>query len=238
MYYPPALLVREGTDEFFNYCLTEAPRDRVQQRRCSLLHRAVIDERHDAPREVGTCIERRREMRVRYALIILAAVGLVGVGVALGSIPDGSGVIHGCYKPGGQLRVIDTADGQDCKSGESGLNWNQTGTTGPPGPALQTQIVTQNHDAIFAEGSSLDGQILGGFLGDARVFCPDGTTIVSGGGTIGPAGFYLMKTEPFKNSTNSGWHVVYAADTQRRQDIISNGPLTQQITALALCADA
>jgi hypothetical protein len=67
------------------------------------------------------------------------------------SIPDASGVIHGCYFkfPNGELRqgalrVIDTGQAQRCRSDETVLNWNAvgptgtrgaTGPTGPTGPA-------------------------------------------------------------------------------------------------------
>src|SRR5215471_1384281 len=67
------------------------------------------------------------------------AVLAVGGGVALATVPDSGGVIHGCYAkpsggtPAGTLRVIDT--GQSCQANESALNWNQTGQLGPQGPA-------------------------------------------------------------------------------------------------------
>ncbi len=74
----------------------------------------------------------------------LAAAGLAALGVAAGvraAIPDGSGVIHGCYSksaaPGSQpgaLRVIDTALGQTCTLSEGAVNWSQTGPPGPQGP--------------------------------------------------------------------------------------------------------
>jgi hypothetical protein len=66
-------------------------------------------------------------------------------GVAYASIPDASGVIHGCVKNGttGQreIRVIDTAYTTVCSAGWTAVTWNQTGpqgpvgATGPQGPA-------------------------------------------------------------------------------------------------------
>jgi hypothetical protein len=62
-----------------------------------------------------------------------------GAATALASIPDGSGVIHGCYQPTpkGQeasLSVIDTAGNKGkCPSGSTELDWNQTGPQGPAG---------------------------------------------------------------------------------------------------------
>jgi hypothetical protein len=68
------------------------------------------------------------------ALVVLV-VGLIGGGIAYATIPDGNGVIHSCYtvlnttNPG-RIRVIDTDQGQTCKSGEVALNWSQNGTGG------------------------------------------------------------------------------------------------------------
>ena len=65
---------------------------------------------------------------------VIAAALIVG-GVAYATIPDGGGVIHSCYaRSGGSLRVID-AGVTNCKSGETSLNWNQTGPAGAAGPA-------------------------------------------------------------------------------------------------------
>jgi hypothetical protein len=56
-------------------------------------------------------------------------------GVAYSSIPDASGVIHGCYTTQGSrtLRVIDSAE--SCLGSETALNWSQQGPAGPTGPA-------------------------------------------------------------------------------------------------------
>src|SRR5262245_23005612 len=69
-----------------------------------------------------------------------AVVVLVGAaGVAYASIPDGSGIIHGCVaKKDGSLRVIDPAAGGACNaSKETALDWNQPGPAGSPGPSGQ-----------------------------------------------------------------------------------------------------
>ena len=53
---------------------------------------------------------------------------------AFASIPDASGVIHGCYNTtNGSQRIIDTAVAS-CKIGETAIQWNQTGPQGPQGP--------------------------------------------------------------------------------------------------------
>src|SRR5438093_8775328 len=72
--------------------------------------------------------------RGRLSVLIAVGVGLAAGGIAYASIPDGSGVIHGCYKTtGGSLRVIDTSVGGTCNSSETPLNWSQTGPKGATG---------------------------------------------------------------------------------------------------------
>jgi hypothetical protein len=73
---------------------------------------------------------------MRKALTILTAttVMVVATGIAMASIPDANGVIHGCYHTKhGDLRVVEMA-GQTCDPNETLLSWNQTGPQGPAGP--------------------------------------------------------------------------------------------------------
>ncbi|HEY7276009.1 MAG TPA: hypothetical protein VH594_08590 [Trebonia sp.] len=78
------------------------------------------------------------------AMIVAVVAVVLGLGgVAWASIPDSSGVIHGCYqKEHGQLRVIDTdKQHQSCNHSEIAVSWSQTGpqgATGPQGPAGPT----------------------------------------------------------------------------------------------------
>jgi hypothetical protein len=73
----------------------------------------------------------------RLAILGLAVGLVLASGVAYATIPDGSGVIHGCYsKSGGSLRVIDVSV-TNCKGGETSLDWNNTGPQGPQGPQGQ-----------------------------------------------------------------------------------------------------
>ncbi len=72
---------------------------------------------------------------------IVAVSTLAVAGIAYATIPDGSGVIHGCYAkassntvPPGSLRVIDTGVGQSCGLNEVALTWNQQGVKGATGP--------------------------------------------------------------------------------------------------------
>lgn len=71
--------------------------------------------------------------RVR-GLVVGLIVGMLltaGVAVAAGGIPDGVGVIHGCYKLNGDLYVVPA--GTACKKNETALQWSQTGPQGPQG---------------------------------------------------------------------------------------------------------
>ena len=69
---------------------------------------------------------------------------LVASGVtAFAAIPDSTTkVIQGCYRtsdglltgPKGSLRVIDKQAGENCRTGETTMSWNQQGPKGDPGP--------------------------------------------------------------------------------------------------------
>ena len=71
-----------------------------------------------------------------------AALAVVSGSAAYAAIPDGSGVIHACYKSSnpnqGTLHVIDMTKGQKCAVGESAIDWNQQGPQGPQGIEGQT----------------------------------------------------------------------------------------------------
>jgi len=80
----------------------------------------------------------RRILRspVAVALIASTATAVLVAGISTASIPDSSGVIHGCYKTAGTshaLKVIDNAVTANCPHGYTSLNWDQTGPQGPPG---------------------------------------------------------------------------------------------------------
>jgi hypothetical protein len=78
--------------------------------------------------------------RRRLAAFAIVLFALAAGGIAYASIPDGSGVIHGCYeKKDGTLRVIDTGSGGSCSAKkENPLDWNQKGPRGAPGPTGPT----------------------------------------------------------------------------------------------------
>jgi hypothetical protein len=71
-------------------------------------------------------------MKRLVAILAVAALAAVG-GIAYATIPGPDGVVHACYKKsGGALRVID-ASVTNCSSGETALDWNQTGPPGADG---------------------------------------------------------------------------------------------------------
>lgn len=100
-------------------------------------------------------------------LLLVVAVGGAVFGIASAvqaSIPDASGVIHGCYNtslahgsPTGALRVIDTAKPNGtCASWEAPLDWNQTGPTGVTGATGPTGP-TGPSGSWYAEGHASSG---------------------------------------------------------------------------------
>jgi hypothetical protein len=61
------------------------------------------------------------------AVVTALATALVVGGVSWASIPDSSGVIHGCYKTAGSahaLKIIDSAKTATCPKGNTALNWD------------------------------------------------------------------------------------------------------------------
>jgi len=76
--------------------------------------------------------------RVVFAATV-AVMAVMAGGLAYAAIPDGGGVIHGCYNPNGAkgtngtpLNIVDTASGA-CNGSQKEITWNQVGPQGPPG---------------------------------------------------------------------------------------------------------
>ncbi|SRR6266496_105448 len=115
----------------------------------------------------------------------LALAMAAGTGIAFATIPDSSGVIHGCYKPqsdghNSTLGVIDTAlSNGHCPSGNTALTWNQTGPQGPAGPAgpagpqATAQDVTSQVTYNVSPGSATPITV--------QLDCPNGTLALNGG---------------------------------------------------------
>jgi hypothetical protein len=122
-----------------------------------------------------------RFMRTRTRQSVLAAaLGasflLGGVASAAGLIPGPDGVIHGCYRHDGNLRVI-TAD-QTCDRNETALPWNQQGPKGDPGPAGPAHVVVRTGGGTAANGAAASG----------TAQCQAGEIATGGGAQIGNGG--------------------------------------------------
>lgn len=79
----------------------------------------------------------RTPLRAATVAVACTAVAAGAAGISLASIPDSSGIIHGCYKSGGTahpLKVIDNSVTAKCPSGYTALSWNKAGPQGPAGP--------------------------------------------------------------------------------------------------------
>lgn len=83
---------------------------------------------------MGT-IKKWIKTKPKLLLGILAGLVVSGVSTAvvIAAIPDANGVIHGCIRNNGNLRIIDDAV-ESCAAQETSLNFNQTGPQGPAGP--------------------------------------------------------------------------------------------------------
>ena len=186
-------------------------------------------------------------------LIITAAVAVAiavsGGAIAYASIPDSSGVIHGCYTVnGGALRVIDTAKGQTCATGQHSLNWNQKGpkgAAGPPGPAgvsgygvARCTLAEDGTTGNFFVASSSGGtcSVTGGIpnVSHALLVCPTGDNAISWS-SASSAGFSasstLRHTDAMPNADDTGYQYVVFDN--------GNGQPSSKSTDIAVtCANA
>src|SRR3954468_3064620 len=129
------------------------------------------------------------------SLAVLAAV-FAATG-AYAAIPDGGGVIHGCYgKDNGVVRVTDTQTNvpKSCTTKEMALDWNQQGPKGDPGapgpkgdPGSSDGYITHNPSAAFQPATTLASMYLpaGSYLLSAKLlaasFTPNQTFTCSFG---------------------------------------------------------
>jgi len=122
---------------------------------------------------------------MKRLLVTLAIAGsaLAG-GIAYASIPDSSGVIHGCYaNKDGSLRVIDTGSGSTCDAKkETALSWNQKGPTGSRGP---TGATGTSH-GYYSYGGLQSFTVLGGSFATVGKLAslPAGTYVVTARGLV------------------------------------------------------
>lgn len=134
----------------------------------------------------------------KLALGVAIGVILATATVAVASIPDSNGVIHGCRdNKSGALRVIDSDKGQTCKSGETALTWNQSGPQGPAG--------ISGYEVVSASGSPVE--IAQGLwaAGPVTATCPTGKVPLGGGGQTSTLDVRLSESFP---DGNNGWRAA------------------------------
>ena len=93
--------------------------------------------------------------RTVFAVALVTALAAGGAGgIAMAVIPDtGSGVFHGCYsKITGALRLIDPSKGQNCKSTEKAISWDQSAVVWRGN--WKASVSYSSHDAVAYQGSS------------------------------------------------------------------------------------
>jgi hypothetical protein len=132
--------------------------------------------------------------KIWMAAGLVVAFLLVG-GVALASIPDANGAIHGCRKNSdGSMRVIDSDAGQTCANGWTPLNWSQTGPQGPAGPSgMQRSIPAGN--ATLATGEQRR----------VTVLCPAGQAVIGGGWAQPGDNVHVYSSRPQVDILGEGW---------------------------------
>jgi hypothetical protein len=159
-----------------------------------------------------------------WTVISIAALTLgVGGGVtAYASIPDGNGVIHGCYNKVGNLRVINTDTGQACRNAETALTWNRTGPQGPAGPSsLAVSTVTGGPAGVDPENTNR-----------VVVSCPQGQIGIAGtwfvshnGDAVNYPQLVTQASGPAENGVSTDWAV----------SVLNMGSTAMQFKALVLC---
>jgi hypothetical protein len=166
----------------------------------------------------------------RTAIIVFAlALVLIG-GAALASIPDSSGVIHGCYKNNnpakGSVLVVDSEAGESCPSGFTALNWNQTGpqgpvgATGPQGPAGPALELVQVIGTLEIEAGQIES---------IQLQCPEGVHPLVGtwlleGGAIEATVEIVASTYDLGSNR---WFFLFK----------SEAPNTKRVEVRTLCGD-
>jgi hypothetical protein len=134
-----------------------------------------------------------KSSRLASASVISSGLLVLAATVALASIPDSSGVIHGCFlTQNGQLRVIDPPT-QQCLPSETAISWNQIGPQGPAGPP----------GPPGPPGAPGSGGGSNGFVTGIRSGTITSTPSAILTLTL-PAGSYMLNASVFVSNSNSG----------------------------------
>jgi hypothetical protein len=134
----------------------------------------------------------------RIAVVSIMAVLFTAV-IAFASIPS-DGVIYSCYsKSGGSLRIIDGTVTQ-CKSGETSLNFNQTGPQGPQG--------LQGVQGPIGPAGPQGSQGIQGLTGSAGAPGSTGPAGASGISEVWTAGNHQLLNDPISVNVPAGSYVI------------------------------
>ena len=203
-------------------------------------------------------------VRRAWWVVLGVLVGaLVGGSVAYASIPDSSGIIHGCYQKNiGNLRVVDPST-DACRPSEVGLDWNQTGPTGAAGPtgpkggtgATGRTGPTGSGGPTGATGPTGPAGIVGlrMVLGlptivaahtnsESTVSCPAGDIAVTGDVFVNPSvateDLTIVTIDSFNNGFFNGTLTDKTPTDKWTVDVRNEGAAGQSYQAEATCAPA
>jgi len=168
---------------------------------------------------------KRRLVQFGIAAMVCSVAALVGAKLAVATIPDGNGAVHGCIKSSnGQVYLIDPGAGQACGK-DMPLDWNKPGATGQQGidgfkgytgfrgtTGRSGYEQTSDQETTDSSGN-----------GSAEADCPSGKVAVAGGYELsGPKHMVPLHSAP--TSDGSGWVVD-----------VTDAP-SQTVIAFAICA--
>ncbi|HTX30175.1 MAG TPA: type VI secretion system tube protein Hcp [Solirubrobacteraceae bacterium] len=193
--------------------------------------------------------------------VLLLAVGLVGgaAAVAVATVPDSSGVIHGCYSVttgaaktavpstgGPNLTVIDPSAGETCDTTTSAsgapptqreLDWNISGPQGAPGqPGTPGPQGPPGNTATVTKGGTLTlsgGQVLQVEGAGGGVTLPTPRQNLPGGSevTIGGLSFPILDVSQLGAGAGGGRGGVAVKDLSITKTIDKASPTLFQMCA-------
>jgi hypothetical protein len=182
---------------------------------------------------------------MKRIVVLIALLALVFGGVAYATIPDSSGVIHGCYSnvTNGTLRYLRVIDSptQVCRSDETAINWNQAGTPGATGATGATGAIgaagasgtngVSGYERVAVQQSCTPAQNQNCV---ARIACPVGKEVLGGGFSVNaPDGSQLSADNNiYVQSASPVTDTDFAVNTIER----TSGAGGYLVTAYAVCA--
>jgi len=139
--------------------------------------------------------------------------------VAVASIPDSSGVYHGCFKKSdGNIRIIDS-NATSCSSNEIEMTWSQQGPPGQPGaPGTAGQTGPRGpSDAYVKDQKGSFGAVTISTTAPTTILTlsalPPGNYVVNSSAAIsGPSGFAVTSCK-LTNGTGSSLSAAFQAST-------------------------